>query len=396
MILSNRIRTLSESATIAMSRKSRELQLQGKDVINLSLGDPDFNTPDFIKEAAKKAIDEDYSHYPPVPGYTDLREVISKKFKRDNNLDFSPEQIVVSTGAKQSLANIMLALLNPGDEVLLPSPFWVTYKEIIKLAGGIPVIIETTVENDYKFTGEQIKKAISNKTKLLIFSSPCNPSGTVLSKKELKEIALAIEPYKNIFIISDEIYELINFKGKHESIAQFDFIKDRVIIVNGVSKAFAMTGWRIGYMAAPLEIANACIKIQGQFTSAPCSIAQRAALSALLTKPELLSYMKNSFKERRDLMLEKINEIPGLKTHIPEGAFFLFPDISYYLNKKVNGKTINTSNDLCMYLLNEAYVSLVPGEAFGSPNSLRISYASSKEHLIEAMKRIKKALEKIC
>jgi len=394
-LLSQRIQNLSESQTIAMNKKSREMKERGVDVISLSLGEPDFNTPDFIKDAAKKALDDNYTHYPPIAGYKDVREAICHKLKRDNNLDYQADQIVISTGAKQSIANAVLCLVNPGDEVLLPAPFWVSYHEIVKLAEGIPVIIPTTIENDFKVSPEQLEKHISPKTKMLIFSTPCNPSGSVYTAEELKNLAAVLENHSNLFTISDEIYELINFEGKHASLAANKNIYDRVITVNGVSKGFAMTGWRCGYIAAPLEIAKACDKIQGQFTSATSSITQRAVLEAMETQPSQLSYMKEAFLKRRDLVLQGLNEIPGFVTNVPQGAFYVFPNITALFGKSFNGIPIENSNDLCMFLLEEAGVALVPGEAFGSPNCLRISYAASEENLKEALKRIKTAVEKL-
>jgi len=392
--LANRIQYLAESETLAMSRKSRELRAAGKDVINLSLGEPDFNTPNYIKNAAKEAIDQNYTFYPPVAGYEDLRKAVCTKLKRDNNLDYAPAQIVVSTGAKQSIANVVLSLVNPGDEVLVPSPYWVSYREIIKVAEGKSVFIVARIENEFKIRPEQIEAAITPKTKLIIFSSPCNPTGSVYSKDELEGIAKVLARYPGIFIIADEIYEHINFIGKHESIAQFDYIRDRVILVNGVSKAFAMTGWRIGYIAAPLEIAKACDKLQGQFTSGACSIAQRAALMAEITPPDTteIREMQKAFRERRDLMLKMLAEIPGMKLNHPDGAFYIFPDISFYFGKSDGKVSVKNSNDLCMYLLNKVFVALVPGDAFGDPNCIRFSYATSKEKLIEAVGRIKEAL----
>jgi aspartate aminotransferase len=394
-MLSNRITYLSESETLAMARKSRELKALGHNVINLSLGEPDFNTPDYIKEAAKEAIDKNYSFYPPVAGYQDLREAICLKLKRDNGLDYACEQVVVSTGAKQSIANVVLSLVNPGEEVILPSPFWVSYKEIVKVAEGKAVYIPTTITDEFKVTPQQIEAAITPKTKLIIFSSPCNPTGSVYTKEELKGIADVVIRYPHVYIVADEIYEHINFIGKHESIAQFDFIKERVILVNGVSKGFAMTGWRIGYIAAPVAIAKACDKLQGQFTSGASSIAQRAALKAIITDPDTpeLKAMQRAFRERRDLMLEMLGQIPGLKLNHPDGAFYIFPDISSYFGKSDGTTTVNNSNDLCMYFLNKVFVATVPGDAFGDPNCLRFSYATSKENLTEAVKRIKSALQ---
>lgn len=378
-----------------MARKSRELKAKGHNVINLSLGEPDFNTPDYIKEAAKQAIDNNYTFYPPVAGYQDLREAICLKLKRDNGVDYTCDQVVVSTGAKQSIANVVLSLVNPGDEVILPAPYWVSYKEIVKVAEGKAVFIPGTIEHEFKVTPEQIKGAITSKTKLIIYSSPCNPTGAVYTKEELKAIAEVLVKYPSIYIIGDEIYEHINFIGKHESMAQFDFIKKQMIIVNGVSKAFAMTGWRIGYIAAPLEIAKACDKLQGQFTSGASSIAQRAALKAIVTTPDTpeLKAMQKAFRERRDLLLKLLGDIPGMKLNHPDGAFYVFPDISYYFGKSDGKTVIQNSNDLCMYFLNKAYVATVPGEAFGDPKCIRFSYATSTDNLVEAVKRLKLALD---
>lgn len=396
--LSDRINMLSESETLAMTRKSRELRAKGYDVINLSIGEPDFNTPEFIKDAAKAAIDQNKTHYPPVPGYPELREAICEKLKRDNGLDYAPEQIVVSGGAKHSIANVMLCLVNKGDEVIVPAPYWVSYREIIKLAEGIPVVVEATLDNDFKITAEQIKAAITPKTKVLIYSSPCNPSGSVYTGEELKAIAEVIAAHPGIYIISDEIYELIRFEGTHESIAQFDFIKDRVITINGVSKGFAMTGWRVGYMAAPLEIAKACDKLQGQMTSATCSISQYASIEAMKTDPATnkeIRKMVDTFRERRDLVFGLLEEIPGFRNNVPEGAFYFFPNVSEYYGKKFGDQEINDSTDLCMYLLNHAHVALVPGDAFGNPDCMRISYATSKKLLITAITRISEALSEL-
>lgn len=393
--LSTRIKNLSESATIAMAQKSRELKEQGIDIISLSLGEPDFNTPDFIKDAAKEGIDQNYTKYMAVPGYEDLREAISHKFKRDNGLDYSANQIVVSTGAKQSITNVVLSLIDEGDEVLLPAPYWVTYEEIVKLAGGIPVIIQTGIESDFKVTAEQLKNHITTKTKMLIYSSPCNPSGSVYSKEELKSIAEVISQYPNIYVIADEIYEHINFEGKHESLAQFPEIYNQTITVNGVSKAFAMTGWRIGYIGAPLWIAKACTKMQGQFTSGTCSIAQRAAKAAMEADPSVTHDMLEAFRKRRTLVTDKLKTIPGVKTNMPEGAFYVFPDISSFFGKSHNDTTINNASDLSMFLLADANVAVVTGEAFGSPNCIRFSYAASESELNEALQRIEKSLAKL-
>jgi len=390
--VSNTLNNLSESQTLAMTRLSRELKAEGKDVISLSIGEPDFDTPDFIKNAAKKAIDENYTHYTPVAGYPELREAISKKFKRDNNLDYSPDEIVVSTGAKHTLANISISLLNPNDEVILPAPYWVSYHEIIKIAGAVPVGIPTNIEQDFKVNVTQIKAAITDKTRMIWFSTPCNPSGSVYTKEELHDIAQLIKEYPNILIVSDEIYEHINFSEKHQSIGQFDFIKEQVITVNGVSKGFAMTGWRIGYLGAPKWIADACIKMQGQFTSGTCSIAQKAAQAALEADPSCTSDMRDSFEKRRELVLSKMKEIPGLKLNFPKGAFYIFPNVTSYFGKTDGETVINNATDLTMYLLNKGLVALVTGEAFGDPNCIRLSYAASEEVLIEAINRIKTTL----
>ena len=394
--LSERINRLAESATLAMARMSRELKAEGKDVIALSLGEPDFNTPEFIKDAAKDAINNNFSHYTPVPGLDDLRISIAKKFKRDNKLEFSKDEIVVSTGAKQSLANICLSLLNPGDEVLIPCPYWVSYAEIIKLSEAVPVEIPSSVEQNFKVSPEDIENSISKKTKMFMFSSPCNPSGSVYTEKELNAFAKVFEKHPDIFIVSDEIYEHINFTNEHFSIGRIHSIKDRVITVNGVSKGFAMTGWRVGFIGAPLWIAKACNKIQGQVTSATCAIAQKATEEAMNADPVLVTNkMKNSFLNRRNLLLEKLNEIKGVKCNIPDGAFYVFPDVSYFHGKTDGKIKINNSNDLCMYLLNSCYVALVSGAPFGNPECVRISYAASEEKLIEAVKRIKIQLEKL-
>ena len=391
--VSDRINRLAESATLAMARMSRELKGLGKDVIALSLGEPDFNTPKFIKDAAKEAINNNFSHYTPVAGLDELRISISEKFKRDNNLEYTKDQIVVSTGAKQSLANVCLSLLNPGDEVLLPCPFWVSYSEIIKLAEGVPVEIPSSVKNNFKITAGQIEEAITEKTKMFMFSSPCNPSGSVYTEAELRDIAKVFEKHPKIFIVSDEIYEHINFTDEHFSIGRIDSIKERVITVNGVSKGFAMTGWRVGFIGAPLWIAKACNKIQGQVTSATCAVAQKATEEAMKSDPKSsTSYMKDSFLKRRDLLLSELNNIEGVKTNIPDGAFYIFPDVSYYFGKSDGETIISNANDLCMYLLNNCYVALVSGAPFGNPECVRISYAASEEKLLEASKRIKNQL----
>ena len=386
---------MEESATIAMSRKSRELKAEGKDIISLSLGEPDFFTPQFIKDAAIEAMNNNFTMYTPVEGYDDLRESISLKFKRDNGLNYPKDQIVVSTGAKQSIANAVLSLINPGDEVIVPAPYWVSYLEIVKVAEGKSVVVHAGIENDFKVTAEQLEKAITPKTKLIIFSTPCNPTGSVYSKEELKSWAEVLQRHPNVYVIADEIYEHINFTGKHESLAQFPEIYNQVITVNGVSKAWAMTGWRLGYIGAPKEIASACNKIQGQFTSATCSITQKAAIAAMKADPSVLKDMISAFHNRRDLVIKALNSIEGVKTNLPEGAFYVFPDISHFIGKEANGKIIKSAEDLSMYLLSDALVALVSGEAFGDPNCIRISYAASEETLTEAMKRIKISLEKL-
>jgi len=389
-----RLQNLEESATIAMSQKSRELKAKGVDVINLSLGEPDFNTPDFIKESAKKAIDDNFSKYTPVNGYEDLRAAVCTKLKRDNNLDYTPNQIVVSTGAKQCLANIMLSVINPGDEVIIPAPYWVTYVEIVKLAEGIPVIVETSIDNDFKITAQQLENAITPKTKMLLYSSPCNPTGSVYTEQELKSLVDVLKN-KDILIVSDEIYEHINFDSKHHSIAQFEEVKDKTIVVNGLSKAFAMTGWRLGYMASPQWIASACNKMQGQFTSGTNSITQRAAITALLAPASSVEYMVTEFAKRRELVYNLIKDIEGIKINKPSGAFYLFPEVDAFFGLSYNGKTIKDADDLSLYLLEEAHVATVSGGAFGSPKNIRFSYAASEKELTEAMSRIKAALQKL-
>jgi aspartate aminotransferase len=391
-LLSDRINNLSTSQTLAMAALARELKAQGKDIISLSLGEPDFNTPDFVKEAAKKAIDENYSTYTPVDGYLELREAICRKFKRDNNLDYKPSNIVVSTGAKQSLYNIAQVMLNDGDEVILPAPYWVSYYEIIKLSGGIPVVVETSVDSDFKITPQQLEKAITPKTKMMWFSSPCNPSGSVYNREEMTALGKVLEKHPNIYIVADEIYEHINFSATFCSIASVPGLFDRTITVNGVAKAFAMTGWRIGYIGAPEFIAKACTKMQGQVTSGANSIAQRATIAAVDADPSVLKDMVKAFHSRRDLVVRLMREIPGIKLNVPEGAFYVFPDVSSFFGKTFNGTTINTADDLAMYLLSEANVATVTGEAFGNANCLRISYATSEDLLTEAIRRIKEAL----
>jgi aspartate aminotransferase len=391
-LLSDRINNLSTSQTLAMAALARELKAQGKDIISLSLGEPDFNTPDFIKEAAKKAIDENYSTYSPVDGYVELKDAICRKFKRDNNLDYKPANIVVSTGAKQSLYNIAQVMLNDGDEVILPAPYWVSYFEIIKLSGGVPVEVPTSVETDFKMTAAQLEAAITPKTKMMWFSSPCNPSGSVYNREELTAIGKVLDKYPNIYIVSDEIYEHINFSGTFCSIGSIPELFERTITVNGVAKAFAMTGWRIGYIGAPEFIAKACTKMQGQVTSGANSIAQRATITAVDAEPKVLNEMVLAFKNRRNLVVELAKAIHGLKINVPEGAFYLFPDVSSFFGKTLRGKLINNADDLSMYLLSEANVATVTGDAFGNPNCIRISYATSEELLTEAFKRIKEAL----
>jgi len=391
--LSERVKNLATSQTLAMAAKARELRDQGKDVIGLSLGEPDFNIPDFIKEAAKKAIDENYNSYTPVDGYLDLKKAIIKKFERDNGLIYSPSQIVVSTGAKQALYNIASVLINPGDEVILPCPYWVSYADIVKLKGGIPIEVKTDIENDFKMTGTQLESAITEKTKMIWFSSPCNPSGSVYSEEELSALSKVLEDYENIFIVSDEIYEHINYQGGHNSIGTYNAVKDRTITVNGVSKAFAMTGWRIGYIGAPEWIARACNKVQGQVTSGANCIAQRAVITALNENPDKIEYMVKEFKARRDLILELLGEIKGFNCNIPDGAFYVFPDISHYFGRTIDGFEINNASDMSMFLLEKALVATVTGNAFGNPNCIRISYAASKEQIVEAVKRIKSAIE---
>ena len=393
--LSDRIKALSVSATLAMAQKSRELKARGIDVIDLSLGEPDFDTPDFIKEAAKKAIDDNYSKYPPVPGYADLREAISKKFKEENGLNYSVDQIIVSAGGKHSLINVILSIVKPGDEVIILAPYWVSYYDQIIIAQGKPVIIETTLENDFKINPAQLESAITPKTRLIIFNSPSNPTGMVYSRGEMEKIARIVQKHEGLFIISDEIYEHISFSGKHESMASFDFIYDRVITVNGVSKGYAMTGWRIGYIGAPLWIAKACNKLQGQFTSGVCSIAQRAALAAIQGNSGSIKKMKEAFLRRRDLICGLLGEVKGMKVRIPQGAFYVMPDITYYLGKSDGTMTIRDSDELALYLLDKAQVALVGGKAFGAPGCIRISYAASDVNIEEAVKRMKTALEKL-
>ncbi|WP_034919088.1 pyridoxal phosphate-dependent aminotransferase [Gillisia sp. CAL575] len=390
--LSDRINNLATSQTLAMAAKTRELREEGKDIIGLSLGEPDFNTPDFIKDAAIQAINDNYNSYTPVDGYVELKDAIITKFKRDNSLTYNRSQIVVSTGAKQSLANAALVLLNPGDEVLLPCPYWVSYAEIVKLAEGVPVEVPTTVENNFKITPQQLRDSITPKTKMIWYSSPCNPSGMVYSKNELRALADVLVDYPDIIILSDEIYEHINFVGEHASMAAFPDMYDRVITINGVSKAFAMTGWRIGYMGAPEWIARACNKMQGQITSGANCIAQRAVITALEAPVSKIKFMVDTFKERRKLIISLLDEIEGFKTTEPEGAFYVFPDISFFFGKKLKGHQIDNATDFSMFLLEEALVATVTGDAFGNPNCIRFSYAANEDQIKEALKRIKLAV----
>ena len=393
--LADRLNRLSPSATLAMSQKSQELKAQGVDVINMSVGEPDFNTPDNIKEAAKKAVDNNWSRYSPVPGYPTLRKAIVEKLKNENGLEFTEAQISVSNGAKQAVCNAIMALVNPGEEVIVPAPYWVSYPEMVKLADGNPVIVGAGIEQNFKITGAQLEAAITPKTKMLILCSPSNPTGSVYTKAELKELADVLAKYPNIYVVADEIYEHINYIGAHESIAQFPEIRDRVIIVNGVSKAYAMTGWRIGYLAAAEWIVKGCNKLQGQYTSGPCSVSQMASLEAYKGSQQAVEDMRQAFQRRRDLIVKLAKEIPGLEVNVPEGAFYLFPKCSSYYGKSYNGTTINNSDDLAMYLLTEAHVATVGGGSFGSPECFRMSYATSDENIIEAIRRIKEALAKL-
>ena len=392
--LSDRINAMEVSATLGMAAKTRELKAEGKDIIGLSLGEPDFDIPDFIKEAAIEAIQQNYSKYTPIDGYLELREAICEKFKRDNNLNYKPSQIVVSTGAKQCLANVALAMLNTGDEVIFPAPYWVSYKEIAKMAGGVPIEVHTTIENNFKITPAQLEAAITSKTKMVWFNTPCNPSGSIYSKAELEALAVVLRKHPHIFILSDEIYEYINFTNERvTSVAEINGLYERTITVNGMSKAFAMTGWRIGYMGAPEWIAKACAKVQGQVTSGANAIAQRASIAALKAPKSKIQYMVDEFKRRRDLVLQLLNEIEGFKLNIPEGAFYVFPDISSFFGKTLRGRIINNASDFSLYLLEEAMVATVTGEAFGDANCIRFSYAASEKDLREAIRRIKESLQ---
>ena len=393
--ISRRVQSLSVSQTLAMAQKSRELKEQGIDVISLSLGEPDFFTPDDIKEAAKKAIDDNFSFYPPVPGYADLRQAISRKFKEENGLDYSPDQIIVSAGGKHTLINILISVVDPGDEVILLAPYWVSYLDHITFSEGTPVIIQTTIDSDFKVTPDQLEKAITPKTRVLIFNSPSNPTGMVYTKDEMAALVKVIEKHPQMLVVSDEIYEHITFSGTHTSLATFSSIADRVVTVNGVSKGYAMTGWRIGYMGAPLWLAKACNKLQGQFTSGVCSIAQRAALAAITSKSDSRSIMREAFLRRRDLICGLLNDVPGLKVRVPQGAFYVMPDISSFIGKSYEGKVMKDADDITFFLLSEARVALVSGTAFGSSDCIRISYATSDDKITEAVRRIKEALEKL-
>ena len=393
--LSDRLQRLSPSATLAMSQKSSEMKAQGIDVINLSVGEPDFNTPDHIKAAAKKAIDDNYSRYSPVPGYPDLRKAISAKLKNENGLDYGVNEILVSNGAKQSVCNTVMALVNDGDEVIIPAPYWVSYPQMAKLAGGVPVIVNAGFEQNFKITPEQLEAAITPKTRLLILCSPSNPTGSVYSKAELEGLARVIKSHEDMFVLADEIYEHIIYTGRHESIAQFEGMKERTILVNGVSKAYAMTGWRIGFIAAPEWIVKGCNKLQGQYTSGPCSVSQKAAEAAYASGQECVEQMRQAFQRRRDLIVKLAGDIPGLEVNVPEGAFYVFPKCSRFFGKSDGQATISSSTDFAMYLLEKAHVATVGGDAFGDPDCFRMSYATSEDNIIEAMKRIKEALARL-
>lgn len=393
--LSNRLNRLAPSQTLAMSQKSGEMKAQGIDVINMSVGEPDFNTPDHIKEAAKKAVDENFSRYSPVPGYMDLRKAIVAKLKNENNLDYTTSEILVSSGAKQSVCNTVMALVNDGEEVIIPAPYWVSYPQMVKLAGGTPVIVNAGFEQNFKMTPEQLEAAITPRTRMLILCSPSNPTGSVYTKDELEALAEVIKRHDDLFVLADEIYEHINYVGKHESIAQFPGMKERTIIVNGVSKAYAMTGWRIGFIAAPEWIVKGCNKLQGQYTSGPCSVSQKAAEAAYTTSQECVETMRKAFERRRDLIVKLAKEIPGLEVNCPQGAFYLFPKCSGFYGKSYEGKTINNSTDLAMFLLEEGHVATVGGDAFGDPECFRMSYATSDDNIREAMRRIKETLAKL-
>ena len=393
--LSDRLQRLAPSATLAMSQKSSEMKAQGIDVINMSVGEPDFNTPDHIKEAAKKAVDDNFSRYSPVPGYPDLRKAIVAKLKNENGLDYTVNEVLVSNGAKQSVCNTVMALVNDGEEVIIPAPYWVSYPQMVKLAGGVPVIVEAGFSQNFKMTPEQLEAAITPKTRMIILCSPSNPTGSVYSKSELEALAEVIKKHDDLFVLADEIYEHINYIGHHESIAQFPGMKERSIIVNGVSKAYAMTGWRIGYIAAPEWIVKGCNKLQGQYTSGPCSVSQKAAEFAYTASQECVEEMRKAFERRRDLIVKLAKDIPGLEVNVPEGAFYLFPKCSSFFGKKCGDIVINTSSDFAMYLLEQAHVATVGGDAFGDPECFRMSYATSDENIVEAMRRIKEALSKL-
>lgn len=393
--LSDRLQRLAPSATLAMSQKSSEMKTQGIDVINMSVGEPDFNTPDHIKEAAKKAVDDNFSRYSPVPGYPDLRKAIVEKLKRENNLDYTLNEVLVSNGAKQSVCNTIMALVNDGEEVIIPAPYWVSYPQMVKLAGGEPVIVEAGFDQNFKITPEQLEAAITPKTRMLILCSPSNPTGSVYSKDELAALAEVIKKHEDMFVLADEIYEHINYIGKHESIAQFEGMKERAIIVNGVSKAYAMTGWRIGYIAAPEWIVKGCNKLQGQYTSGPCSVSQKAAEFAYTQSQECVETMRQAFERRRNLIVKLAKDIPGLEVNEPQGAFYLFPKCTNFYGKSYEGKTINNSTDFAMFLLEVGHVATVGGDAFGDPECFRMSYATSDENIVEAMRRIKETLGKL-
>lgn len=390
--LSDRLNRLAPSATLAMSQKSSEMKAQGIDVINMSVGEPDFNTPDHIKEAAKKAIDDNYSRYSPVPGYADLRKAIAAKLKNENGLDYNINEILVSNGAKQSVCNTVMALVNDGDEVIIPAPYWVSYPQMVKLAGGVPVIVNAGFEQDFKMTAQQLEEAITPKTRILILCSPSNPTGSVYSKEELESLAEVIKKHDDLYVLADEIYEHINYTGRHASIAQFPGMKERSIIVNGVSKAYAMTGWRIGFIAAPEWIVKGCNKLQGQYTSGPCSVSQKAAEAAYTLPQDCVETMRQAFERRRDLIVELAKDIPGLEVNVPQGAFYLFPKCSSFFGKSDGTRTINNSTDFAMYLLEVGHVATVAGDAFGDPDCFRMSYATSDANIREAMSRIKKVL----
>lgn len=390
--LSDRLQRLAPSATLAMSQKSAEMKAQGIDVINMSVGEPDFNTPDHIKAAAKKAIDDNYSRYSPVPGYADLRKAISAKLKNENGLDYGVNEILVSNGAKQSVCNTVMALVNDGEEVIIPSPYWVSYPQMVKLAGGEPVIVNAGFEQNFKMTPEQLEAAITPKTRLLILCSPSNPTGSVYSKAELEGLAEVIKRHEDLYVLADEIYEHITYTGRHESIAQFDGMKERTIVVNGVSKAYAMTGWRIGFIAAPEWIVKGCNKLQGQYTSGPCSVSQKAAEAAYTTSQECVEQMRRAFERRRDLIVSLVRQVPGLEVNVPEGAFYVFPKCSSFFGKTDGATTIANSTDFAMYLLEKAHVATVGGDAFGDPECFRMSYATSEDNITEAMRRVKEAL----